>query len=139
MRSKSFALQHLEQITKGRLQHSCLSHHSVAAYGGGFLARIIASGIGLAIALPASCPLAVAQSNDQMVNFAGRSAIVVLGTVTKVAASEEPLLAPSNATVVIKIEQMFAGSEFAGDQTGHPATVILSKPGDMKVGSKALF
>jgi hypothetical protein len=61
-----------------------------------------------------------------MANFASRSAIVVLGTVTKIATSEEPLLASTNTTVVIKIEQMFAGSEFAGDQTGRTATVVLS-------------
>jgi hypothetical protein len=74
-----------------------------------------------------------------MATLAGRSAIVVLGTVTKVAASEEPTLAPTNATVVIKIERMFAGSEFAGDQTGRTATIIVCKPGHMKVGTKALF
>jgi len=105
----------------------------------GLLARILAGCIGLAITILASCPLAVAQRSNQMADFASRSAIVVLGTVTKIAASEEPLLAPTNATVVIKIEQMFAGSEFAGDQTGRTATVIVSKPDDLKVGAKALF
>jgi hypothetical protein len=103
------------------------------------VARIAAGCASLAILLLASCPLAIAQRSNQMADFAGRSAIVVLGTVTKLAASEEPLLAPTNATVVIKIEQMFAGSEFAGDQTGHTATVIVTKPGDLKVGTKALF
>ena len=63
-----------------------------------------------------------------MADFASRSAIVVLETVRKIAVGEEPLLALSNATVVIKIEQMFAGSEFAGDQTGRTATVIVSNP-----------
>ena len=107
--------------------------------GRGLLARIAVGCASLVILFLASCPLAVAQRDDQMANFAGHSAIVVLGTVTKIAASEEPLLAPTSTTVVIKIEQMFAGSEFAGDQTGRTATVIVTKPGDLKVGSKALF
>jgi hypothetical protein len=71
--------------------------------------------------------------------LAARSPVVVLGSVTRVAASEEPLLASSRATVVIKIQRMFAGSEFAGDQTGRIATVILSEPRSLKVGSEVLF
>jgi len=82
---------------------------------------------------------AAAQSNKQMTDFASRSAIVVLGTVEKVGASEEPLLAPTKSTVVIKVDRMFSGKELAGDQTGRTATVILSKPSDVKVGTKALF
>ena len=74
-----------------------------------------------------------------MAALASRSAIVVLGTVEKVGASEEPILTANSATVVIKIEQMFAGNELAGDQTGRTATVILSKPADVKVGTKAIF
>jgi hypothetical protein len=71
--------------------------------------------------------------------LANRSAIVVLATVVKVAASEEPLLAPTSATAVIKIEQTLAGRELVGDQTGRTATVILNKPGDVKAGTKAIF
>jgi len=74
-----------------------------------------------------------------MTAFAARSAIVVLGTVTEIGASKEPLLTPSSATVVIKIDRMFAGSEFAGDQTGRIATVVLGKPGTVKVGTEAFF
>jgi hypothetical protein len=82
---------------------------------------------------------APAQSADPAFSLASRSAIVVLGTVTKTGASEEPLLAPSDATAVIRIKTMFAGAEFAGDQAGHIATVILNKPGSVKVGSEAYF
>jgi hypothetical protein len=116
----------------GRVVRSCFG-------GRDSLARIAVSCASLGIALMAGGPSVAAESNNQMVSLASRSAIVVLGTVTKVAASEEPILAPTSATVVIKIEQMFAGSEFAGDQTGHTATVILSKPGNVKVGTKAIF
>ncbi len=80
-----------------------------------------------------------AQTAESMAALASRSSIIVLGTVTREAASEEPLVAPTSATAVIKIRRMFAGSEFAGDQAGHTATVILSKPGDAKVGSELLF
>jgi hypothetical protein len=116
------------------------SNPSVIAFGrGSSFARAGACWAGLAIAVLAGASTAAAQSDKQMVTLAGRSSIVVLGTITKVGASEEPILAPTNATVVIKIEQMFAGSEIAGDQTGRTATVIVSKPGDVKVGTKALF
>ena len=94
---------------------------------------------GSAFALVASGPPAAAQTNNQMAALASRSAIVVLGTVVKVDASDEPLLAPNNSTVIIKIEKMFAGSELAGDQTGQTATAILSRPGVVKVGAKAIF
>ena len=113
---------------------------SVASAGGrGSLARIVACWAILAIALLAGGPPAAAQSNDPMFTLASRSAIVVLATVTKVGESEEPLQAPSSATAIIKIKQMLAGSEFAGDQTGHTATIILNKPGDVKVGTQAIF
>lgn len=81
----------------------------------------------------------MAQSADPALSLAARSAIVVLGTVTRAGASEEPLLPPSAATVVIRVDRMLAGSEIAGDQAGHVATVILSRPGSLKAGSQALF
>jgi hypothetical protein len=80
-----------------------------------------------------------AGQTDPTVALASRSAVVVLGTVLAIGASDEPLLAPSSATAVIRIDKMYAGSELAGDQTGHNATVILSKPGEVKVGTQALF
>jgi hypothetical protein len=83
--------------------------------------------------------LPAAAQTDPATALASRSAIVVLGTVVKVGASDEPLLAPSSATAVIKIDKMYAGSEVAGDQAGHNATVILSKPGGVKVGDRAVF
>ncbi len=92
----------------------------------------------LAAALLAGALPAAAQT-DQTAALASRSAIVVLGTVVKLGASEEPLLAPSGATAVIKIDKMYAGSELAGDQAGRNATVILSKPGGLAVGTQALF
>jgi len=92
-----------------------------------------------AIAVAFGCVPTRAQATESMAALASRSSIIVLGTVTREAASEEPLVAPTSLTAVIKIRQMFAGSEFAGDQAGHTATVILSKPGDAKVGSELLF
>jgi hypothetical protein len=80
-----------------------------------------------------------AGQTDPTAALASRSAVVVLGTVLEIGASAEPLLAPSAATAVIRIDKMYAGSELAGDQTGHKATVILSKPGEVKVGTQALF
>lgn len=71
--------------------------------------------------------------------LAVRSAVVVQGKVQKVQASAEPLLAATPSTVIIKVTRMLAGNEFAGDQTGHLVTVILSKPGSMKEGMEALF
>jgi hypothetical protein len=69
-----------------------------------------------------------------------RSSIVVAGTVVKVRSSLEPLLAPSRNTVVISISRMYAGAEFAGDQRGHKATVILSRPSaNIRIGTNALF
>lgn len=76
---------------------------------------------------------------DQVTALASRSSIVVLGTITRMAASEEPLLPPTKATAVIKIEKMFAGIEVAGDQTGRTATVILNAPQTLKVGTRAYF
>jgi hypothetical protein len=93
----------------------------------------------LTVSLTAISSTAVGQNSNAMSDLASRAAIVVLGTVTKSSASEEPTLAPTNATAVIKIDRMFAGSEFAGDQTGRSATVILSKPGSVKVGTQAMF
>jgi hypothetical protein len=105
----------------------------------------IGSPVVLAMALlagSAPAPPAMAQGEDPAFTLATRSAIVVLGTVTRVGASEEPLLAASASTVVITVRRMFAGSEFAGDQAGRTATVILSpqsRPGSLKAGSEAYF
>jgi hypothetical protein len=71
--------------------------------------------------------------------LAARSAIVVEGKVVKVHASDERLLAPSDSTAVISIRRMYSGSEIAGDLAGRTATVILSRPGSLKVGDEALF
>lgn len=101
-------------------------------------ARIAVARAAFAIALVAGGLPAAAQT-DSMAALASRSAIVVLGTVTKVDASEEPLVAPSRSTAVIKIDRMYAGSELAGDQTGRSATVVLSRPGSVKVGDQAIF
>jgi len=91
-----------------------------------------------ALALLAGSLPSAAQT-DPTAALASRSAIIVLGTVTRAAASEEPLLAPSDSTAVVKVDRMYAGSEIAGDQTGRSVTVILSKPGSVKLGSQAIF
>lgn len=72
-------------------------------------------------------------------NLIERSAIVVLGRVERVNASIEPLQAASASTCVVKFLHLYAGSEIAGNQTDKYATVIITKPGKLKVGMEALF
>jgi hypothetical protein len=72
-------------------------------------------------------------------SLAARSSIVVSGTVRRASASLEPMVRASPQTVVIAIDHMYAGSEIAGDQSGHLATVILSKPMALRPGAKAIF
>lgn len=77
--------------------------------------------------------------DDDAAALTERSAIVVRGKIVKSNASNEPMVAASAATAVIRITKMYAGSEIAGDQAGRTATVILSRPGSLKVGQEALF
>jgi hypothetical protein len=77
--------------------------------------------------------------NESARTLTERSAIVVRGKVLKTNASNEPLVAASSRTAVILVQQMYAGSEIAGDQTGRKVTVILSRPQRLKVGEEALF
>lgn len=94
-----------------------------------------------AVALSLLCgPLiALGQPADSMAALASRASIIVLGTVKQVGASEESLVAPNPSTAIVEVRRMFAGSEFAGDQSGHTVTVILTKPGDIKVDAELLF
>ncbi len=101
----------------------------------GRIARVFATLLMLGAMM---CGTVYAQ-DDLAQTLAERSAIVVRGKVVRTNASEEPLQAASDRTVVIKISKMFAGSEIAGDQTGRNATVILSRPGTLKAGAEALF
>src|SRR6266852_4431553 len=71
--------------------------------------------------------------------LAAGSSVIVRGRVEKTNASAEPLLAPSSRTAIIIVEEMFAGSEIAGDQKGLTCTVILSRPESVKSGEVALF
>jgi hypothetical protein len=72
--------------------------------------------------------------------LAARSAIVVAGKVVRVGASLEPMQPASGQTVVIMVSRMYSGAEIAGDQKGHTATVVLSRPSAaLKVGTEALF
>jgi hypothetical protein len=72
--------------------------------------------------------------------LAARSAIVVAGKVVRVGASLEPMQPASAQTVVIMVSRMYSGAEIAGDQKGHTATVVLSRPtAGLKVGTEALF
>jgi hypothetical protein len=99
------------------------------------LATLAVSGV-VGIMLTAD---ALAQA-ETMKALAERSAIVVEGEVVRVNASMEPLQPASPQTVVIRISRMHAGTEIAGDQQGHTATVVLSgATSAMKVGTKALF
>jgi hypothetical protein len=72
-------------------------------------------------------------------DLAESAPVVVQGTVLRTNASDEPLLAASAATVVISVDEMFAGAEIAGDQKGSTATVIARRPDRLKTGTKAFF
>jgi hypothetical protein len=95
-------------------------------------------GLGLIAAGMAIGTTAPAQT-ESAYSLAAHSSIVVEGQVVRAGASEEPLLAPSSSTAVIRINRMYAGAEFAGDQTGRTATVILSHASQLREGGQALF
>ena len=76
---------------------------------------------------------------ESMVEMARRSSIIVRGTVVRLGASEEPQLAASAGTLVIKVGRMFAGSEIAGDQAGRRVTVILSRRQNFREGDEVIF
>lgn len=94
--------------------------------------------ISIAVAGAVGAGTAAAQP-DSIYSLASRSSIVVSGSVLRSRASLEPMVPASARTAVISIEQMYAGSEIAGDKRGHSATVILSKPMSLRPGTKALF
>ena len=99
----------------------------------------IQSGI-ICLAVSAAFGAACAGAQPEAIySLAARSSIVVSGTVLRSGASLEPMLPASSRTVVISIEQMYAGREIAGDKRGHSATVILSRPMSLRPGAKALF
>jgi hypothetical protein len=82
--------------------------------------------------------VAFAQTNAAQ-SLAERSTIVLRGKVLKTNASDEPLLAPSNMTVIVAVQQMYSGQEIAGDQTGRTVTVILSRAEAIKEGEEMTF
>lgn len=85
-------------------------------------------------------PLTMSHAQEQTAQaLAERSAVVVRGRVLKVNASDEAMLVASANTAVISVEQMYAGSEIAGDQRGRTITVILSRPDSVKPGEEAVF
>lgn len=86
----------------------------------------------------ANIATAAAQSESEQALLA-RSAIVVRGKILRVNASDEPLVAASSSTAVIRILEMRSGREIAGDQVGSTATVILSRSGGLRAGVEALF
>lgn len=96
------------------------------------------TGLGLVAAGMAIGTTAPAQT-ESAASLAARSSIVVEASVVRPGASEEPLLAPSSSTAVIHISRMYAGAEFAGDQTGRTATVFLSRASQLREGDRALF
>lgn len=76
---------------------------------------------------------------ETAVSLGMRSSIVVRGSVARVNASDEPQLAPTASTVVVKVSNMYLGSEISGDQAGRNITVILSRSSRFKVGEEAYF
>ena len=102
--------------------------------------KIELTNIGAAALLAAMCAGSVSAQDGSAKALVERSSIVVVGTVIKAKASLEPLQAPSERTVVIKISRMYAGAEIVGDQKGRTATVVLSRPSTkLKVGTEAVF
>jgi hypothetical protein len=92
-------------------------------------------------ALLVPCAPQAASARAQQETLAGlarRSSIILRGTVLRLNASEEPQLAASANTLVIRVERMYAGAEIAGNQAGRPVTVIL-RAHRFKAGDKALF
>jgi hypothetical protein len=81
----------------------------------------------------------VTRQQETAVSLGARSSIIVRGSVARLNASDEPQLAPSANTIVVKVSRMYIGSEIAGDQSGRNITVILSRPPRFKVGEEALF
>jgi hypothetical protein len=92
----------------------------------------------IAVLLALATGAAFAQTKESQ-SLAERSSMIVRGEVLRTNASDERLLQPSDQTAVIAIEQMYAGHEIAGDQTGRTATVIFSAPGVLKPGDEAVF
>jgi hypothetical protein len=81
----------------------------------------------------------VMRQQETALSLGARSSIIVRGSVARLNASEEPQLAPSTNTIVVKVSRMYIGSEIAGDQAGRNVTVILSRPPRFKVGDEAIF
>ncbi len=92
-----------------------------------------------ALILSASITAGTAFAQTEARAAAERSSIVVRGKVLRTNASDEPLLAPSNQTAIISVDEMYAGNEIAGDQKGQTVTVILTQPNAVKPGEEALF
>src|ERR1700680_3203187 len=91
------------------------------------------------LAAPGTGGAQSAAATTQATALASRSPIVLSGTVVRLKASDEPLLAPSAATAVVKIDRILSGTDLVGDQSGRTATVILRDPNAVKPGSRALF
>jgi hypothetical protein len=91
------------------------------------------------VVLAATVFSAAATAQIDVQSLAERSAIIVRGKILRTNASDEPMLEASRKTAVITIEQMIAGSEVAGNQTGRTATVIFSERADVKAGEEAFF
>jgi hypothetical protein len=82
---------------------------------------------------------AFAQPSPNATNLASKASVIVRGTIVKTNASDEPLVPASSRTVVIRIREMYAGSEFVGDLKGQTATVILSEQSRAQNGGEMLF
>jgi hypothetical protein len=88
---------------------------------------------------PVATSAARRRQQETAVSLGLRSSIVLRGSVARLNASDEPQLAPTANTVVVKVSRMYIGSEIAGDQAGRDVTVILSRTPRFKVGDEAVF
>lgn len=100
--------------------------------------RLIACALAALLAACAPHAAAARPQQETLNSLARRSSIILRGTVQRLNASEEPQLAASPNTLVVKVDRMYAGAEIAGNQAGRSVTVIL-RSNRFKVGDRALF
>jgi hypothetical protein len=72
--------------------------------------------------------------------LAESSPVVLRARVVKTNASDEPMLAASPTTIVVSVQELYAGAEIAGEQRGRTATIVLTRPDPrLKEGTDAFF
>jgi len=83
--------------------------------------------------------LLCAQTPNSVENLARRATFIFLGTVEKIGASTMPAVRASEATAVVRVDQVIDSPGAPAGITGKPITVRLLEPGSVKPGSRAVF